>query len=355
MRRIAHVISTPSGIGGAERMLGSLIAAGHERGYEQIVLNPFAGPAATLSDIVTGAPVIPIPCRSIVSVPALRRRVRQELRRFEPHVVHAHLFHAQVTVATLGLRTPTIATHHHGELYDVTGNRGRLLLDRLAMRKFDSVVAVSDSVSRYLVENYNLIEDKVVTIRNGWEGVPLPRSYQQGLIVSVANFRTEKDHETLLEAFAKLRANNGNARLRLIGSGPLEQSLKDLAGRLNISEFIDFRGSVDDVWAELSAAHVFALCSIVEPLGMAALEAMAACVPVVATNVGGLPEIIDHGRSGYLVSPGDADGFANALEKVMMDSARAEEMGSYGAQRAKDFAMSVTTDRYFELYERLAG
>jgi glycosyltransferase involved in cell wall biosynthesis len=232
-------------------------------------------------------------------------------------------------------------------------------IDAASCRRFDSVVAVSDSVRRFLLRRYGLSPDRVVTIRNGWSGKPLPRKTTRPLktkiLICIANFREEKGHSVLLEAFARLQSVPFASRLVLLGDGPLRVRLEEQVKRLSLSGKVDLAGVVADIWPHLAAADILVLPSLSEPLGMVVLEAMAAGLPVVATDVGGVPELVEDGVTGRLVPVEDPVEMANVLAKLLSDQDRLLRMGASARVAAKSFKMDVMVDRYFELYDELVA
>jgi len=358
MPRVAHVISTPAGVGGAERVVGSLVHGALERGWEAVVLNPFGreGSESELAAICAPAHFESRTCDSIAELPALRRWLGRELDRGSPDIVHVHLFHAAVATASLGRRSDrrTILTHHHGDHFVHLGRLGHAVLDRWAGSRYDRVVAISEAIRHSLCVRYGPRGSRVVLIRNGWDGTPRPpREPENPTVISVANFRREKGHEVLLRAFALVVARLPQARLVLVGEGELEGSLRELVTALGIEHAVNFRGRVGDVWPELAQANVFALASHYETLGIAVLEAMAAGLPVVASAVGGVPELVEGERTGLLVPPNDPDALGRALLELLNAPITARSMGAAGAAAASNLTAARMRARYFELYDEL--
>lgn len=358
--RIAHIVSTPEGLGGAEKILLQLVEESAVRGYDYLVINPFD---LTPSDSQLARGLGPrYRSRSTTRFSQLvstRRWLRQQLDDFGADVVHAHLFHALVLTGTLPKSSvgPSVMTHHHGNHLVMQGRWFMERCDRWGGRRFDRVVACSDWVKRFLIEDYSYPSDRVVCIRNGWAGEPILRDElgTQSTIVCVANFRAQKDHATLLRAFKKVLASKPDTRLRLLGEGPLREPLERMVTELRISHAVTFEGEVPVVWPYLAASSVFVLSSTYEPLGIAVLEAMAAGLPVVASNVGGIPELVDHEGTGLLVSPEDSDSFATAILHLLNNPKRAVQMGEAGRVAAEEFRIEKMLSAYFHLYEELMG
>jgi len=290
-------------------------------------------------------------------VVAARRWLRSELDARAPGIVHVHLFHAEVLTASVqrpaGARL--VLTHHHAGHLHALGRRRDEALDFLAVRRFDRIVAISEWVRRFLRERYRCPDDRIASIPNGWEGRPdtAPRRAIQPTIVCVANFRPEKSHETLIRAFARVTRELPDARLVLVGSGSLERKVRTAVELAGLSQNVDFAGSATSVWPYLGRAHVFALPSRQEALGIAVMEAMAAGLPVVASAVGGLPELVTPAVTGALVTPGDDAAMAAELVRLLKDPDLRARMGAAGRQAVASRTAEAMVDRYYELYEQL--
>lgn len=360
MPRIAHVISTRAGDGGAEQILAALVHEGRQRGWEQLVLNPMAADprGGSLRALCAGAAYKPYQHAGIRGVIQMRRWLSEQLNEFEPCIVHTHLAHAQALVASLWRRPQrvTILTHHHGDHFEVTGARVKRLIDRVTGLRYDCVVGVSDYVASYLREQYKYKGRRVVAIANGWSGTPLAhRATGEPTIVCIANFRPQKDHRTLLTAFRHVLEVHPRARLRLVGSGDLRAETMREAGKLDLLGRVEFSGPVRDIWSILATADVFVLPSTYEPFGLVVVEAMGAGVPVVATAVGGVRDIVITEANGLLVPPGDHDRMALDICRLLVDGDLAERLVAAGKATARRFRVEPMVGRYFDLYDELAG
>lgn len=358
--RIAHVIST-RGVGGAERILAAVVAAGEARGCDQMVLNPFATESSeSFASLLGAVPYEGRACDRPSQVPHVRHWLSTQIKGFRPDIVHVLLFHARVVMATLHRRQGTgwlltQAYDHTLRLRSHPGTRERL--DRWSGRRFDRIVAISDSVSQFLVQGHRYPPSKVVRISPGWEGVPLPprRSEAVPTVVCVAKFRPEKGHRVLLAAFDLVLRQIPDARLLLVGDGELEAELRaDVASRF-LDDKVEFAGAVSEVWPSLAAAHVFALPSLSEAFGIAAVEAMAAGLPVVASNVGGLPELVRPGVSGELFPPGDHEALARELMHLLRSPELRKQMGAAAREAAETHRMERSAARYMDLYDEILG
>jgi glycosyltransferase involved in cell wall biosynthesis len=355
-RRIAHVISSPEGLGGAEQVLLDLVEGARDRGWEQLVLQPFArAGGAELRAALGDVEHVALPATGVADLALLRSRLSSRLRAFAPHVVHVHLFHAGVAVAALRLPgVRTVWSHHHGSFMRDQGRRTSALLDRWALRRYDVVVAVSESVRAFLTEDCRLAPERVRVVRNGWQGRPRPKDTapRPPTVVSVGMFRPEKDQATLVRAIAAVRSRGVPARLVLVGDGPLRASLEELARQLGLAaDAVKFAGRVSDIWPLLAAADVFALSSVHETLGIAVIEAMAAGLPTVATDVGGLPELVEPDVTGHLVPPRDPAALAEALSALLTNAPARDRMARAARERAEGLRAADMVATYYDIYD----
>jgi L-malate glycosyltransferase len=171
--------------------------------------------------------------------------------------------------------------------------------------------------------------------------------------IHVSNFRPVKRVPWLVEAFARAAGGTG-ARLQLVGDGPDEPAARERARALGIEDQVEFLGLRDDLPELLARARVFCLSSSTESFGLSALEALATGTPVISTRVGGVPEVVDDGVSGYLIPMKDRDAYAERLASLLGDPARARALGAAGREAAVGrFHRSLIVGRYEALYRRL--
>jgi glycosyltransferase involved in cell wall biosynthesis len=192
------------------------------------------------------------------------------------------------------------------------GVAGLLPLQRAGYAVAHRVVANSAAAAARLRAEY-LPSRKIVVIPNG---IDLPPAGQRALhtaapvITTVANLRAGKGHDVLLAAASRILRWFPAARFQLVGDGPLRPALEQQAAALGLGDRVDFLGHRDDVADLLRASDVFAFPSLMEAFPNAVMEAMSHGVPVVASNVGGIPELVTDRRNGLLVPPGDAAALA---------------------------------------------
>lgn len=230
---------------------------------------------------------------------------------------------------------------------------GQIALQRHAYRCAHAVVANSCAAARQL-ESEGLSDDVVRVIPNG---VSLerfaPRVYSGRpirTILTVANLRKEKAHEVLLAAASQLQSRHPQIHYLIAGGGPRGSELQALAAKLGVATQVTFLGHREDVPALLARADAFVLPSRSEAFPNGAIEAMAAGLPVIASSVGGLVDLIEDGRTGLLVRPDDPAALAAAIESLVFSPARAEALG---AAAREEVTRRYSFDRMVRAFEDL--
>jgi glycosyltransferase involved in cell wall biosynthesis len=229
------------------------------------------------------------------------------------------------------------------------------------------VVAVSDDIARGLLEGAWAPAERLHTVLNGVDlqhfrpsrdrgasRAPLGLPLTVPVIGTVARLSPEKDQFTLLQAFARVRQALPEARLVIVGDGPLRPDLTAQSQELGVAEHTLFLGERSDVAALFGAMDVFCLPSRTEGTSLTLLEAMASGLPVVATAVGGTPEVVEADRSGFLVPPAEPQALADALVRVLKHPDLADRMGAAGRGIvAARYSLRAMVEQYSELYERM--
>jgi len=270
-------------------------------------------------------------------------------------LVHAHNTKALIFSAPAArfARVSGIIQTRHGQPYQATWRRK--LMFRVASIMTDKVVCVSEDSKRLTAQN-GVAPGKLCTL---WNGVDIGHfrysgPQAKGPVVTVARLSPEKDIENLVRAAGLIAANHPDFRLVIAGNGPCLPSLKELTSDLGMTKTIDFLGEVKDVRSLLEKASVFVLPSLTEGVSLTLLEAMAAGLPVVATNVGGNPEVVINGKTGILVPPGDFKELALAITALLCQPDLMRAMGREGRDRAeRNFDVRKMVESYEDLYEEI--
>lgn len=350
-----------TGIGGSERHLLALLPALRERGVDArfLGLDVPGSDAPRFYEALDAAAVPHTSVRCTLDVsPRMLAAVIRAVRRERPALLHTHLVHADVYGATAAtaLQIPVVSSRHNDDRYLLGPFRH---VDRMFARPTRRIVAISDAVHRFLVQA-GLPAEKIVTIHYGLDGVPEARSEvtpaklgvdpDAPVVLAIGRLTAQKDHPTLLRAFARAHARHPSAILVILGIGPLETETRALVQELGLagSALLPGRLEIRD-W--LDRADLFVHTSRWEGFGLVLLEAMLAGLPVVATRVSAVPEVVADGETGLLFEPGDAEGIGDAIDALLGDPPRAAALGAAGLLRARTrFSVARMADRTIALY-----
>jgi glycosyltransferase involved in cell wall biosynthesis len=306
-----------------------------------------------------------------VADPAGFARTYSFLRRRRAQLVHSHLEVADVFAVAAGrlLGIPTVATRHAPN-EPVRGARGyrRQQLLWWSLQRATRVLAVSDA-ARTQLHAHGLAPERTATLYNGvdverFAGVTpaevasvereLALADAHPRILTVAVLRPGKGVDTMLDALPAVRAGFPTACYLVAGDGAERPALERRARRLGVHRHVRFLGSRADVPRLLALADVAVLPSQADLLPTAVIEAMAAATPVIASGVGGIPEIIEDGLTGRLVPPGDPAALARACRELLAAPARAAEIAERARAVAHDrFSLDRQVDRLAEIYGEL--
>lgn len=275
-------------------------------------------------------------------------RLKKKLRESTPDILHSFLFHANMLGRLVARRAGVKVVI--GSVRVCETRRHHLLWDRLTQGQMDCETCVCEAVREYTEREAGVDPSRLVTIPSGVE-LPdlagLDRSRPVALFVG--RLEEQKDVKTLLAAWPLVRKRVPAARLSIVGRGPLEAGLRALG-----VEGVDWHGFQADVAPHWRTARALVLPSLWEGLPNAVLEAMSWALPVVATSVGGSPELVREGVTGRLVPPGDPISLADRLSGILEDAALSDKMGREGrAVVEREFTMKRMVAANEALYDRL--
>ena len=337
------------GIGGSERHLLTLLPALAERGVDVGFLG--LDDTSRAPDPFYAALAVPferIPAPHDLD-PRLALRVRRAARAAD--LVHTHLVHADVYGA-LGARR-LVSTKHNDDPFRAGAFR---FVERALARRAARIVAITEALARFQVERVGLPADKVEVIHYGLDAPPAawganpPDDLPEGarVVLAVCRLEPQKGLDVAVRALPDIRRRHPGAVLVVLGEGPERQELERLAGELRVPVFLP--GRVPDVAAWLRRADLLVHPARWEGFGLALLEGMLASLPVVATRVSSIPEIVVDGETGRLVSADDAQALAAAVSGVLDDPA---ELGARGYERARaEFSVARMAERTLDVYRR---
>ncbi len=369
-RRILHLI-TRLPIGGAERLLLGILRNLDPNEFESVVC--CIQDRGELADEVEalGIPVIALDLmqrggydRAVV--PSLRRIMR------ERHIdlIHTHLYHANL-YGRLAARKESIAAI--ASVHNTYKKRKwyRHLINRWLVGKTFVVTAGSEDVEKDLLTVDRLPKNKVVRLPNSIDlsRVNTPHSKAEAkqrfgfaekdlVIGTVGRVEEQKGHIFLLEAFTKLRQRPDGQRLKLllVGDGRLLSQLKEVTERLGISEAVRFPGNIPELADVYRAIDLFAMPSLWEGLSLAMLEAMAAGLPMVATEVGGARDVLGDNQWGLLVPPHDAAALASSIGKLLDAPSATACLAAAGRERVHaNYSVAALAHQLAGLYRAAIG
>jgi N-acetyl-alpha-D-glucosaminyl L-malate synthase BshA len=300
---------------------------------------------------------------------ALVNKIAELVEREKLDIIHAHYaiphsFCAHMAREVLGDCRTRVITTLHGTDITLAGNDASFnRITKYSIERSDGITAVSRSLTAETCRTfgvkkpvrtiYNFINTKHYRRQQGArEKVGcLPQDYR--VLLHVSNFRPVKRVPDVVEVFARVRREMP-AKLLLVGDGVQRLEVQEAVDRFNLQDDVSFLGTQDNILPILSAADLFLLPSEKESFGLGALEAMACNVPVVASDTGGIPEVVKHGETGFLAPVGDIDAMSAYALDILRDSARLQTMGEAARLRAEDhFSSESIVPQYEGFYNEV--
>ncbi len=356
MNRVVLHVGKVSGISGSEAHLLTLLPDLLERGWDirfALLHEDEPGADEFARRLVASGVAAERVRLGRAADPLAFARLLRLVRRARPAILHTHLVHADFYGLVAGglARVPLRVSTKHG-FNAFRTRRSFALADRAVARLAGLQIAISEGLARYLAETEGYDEEAFEIVHYGIAAGPEPTASPGGSrLLCVGRLVPVKGHDTLLRAFAVARRELPGLTLDIAGDGPLRGELETLAGGLSLGGAVRFLGRVETVATEMANAAAVVVPSLGEGFGMAALEAAERGRPVIASAVGGLPEIVDDGRTGVLVRPGDVQALAGAVVTLVRDPERATAMGAAARERVlAEFSLARCADRTDALY-----
>jgi len=316
----------------------------------------------------------------LVLVPNLRHplnlsRILRYLRSQHPQLIHTQLEFSDIlgTIAAKILSIPSVSTLHTLDTFtDKKSASWRLRLRWFVLRNLaDRIIAVSEKTRIHHLQSGEFNPDKVVTLYNGIDiacfknadeaqhsttrqALNLPLN--SPIILTVAVLREPKGIQYMINALPTILEQIPNAHYLIVGDGPYGASLQNLVTALAIQDHVTFAGHRTDVPDLLACSDIFVLPTLGDALPTVLIEALAAEKPIVASNVGGVPEIIENNVSGLLVSPADSLGLANACLKLLKNNEQAQQIALAGRKMVQQrFHINVQVEQLSKIYEKVSA
>jgi sugar transferase (PEP-CTERM/EpsH1 system associated) len=343
--------------GGLERFVIDLVAENQKEFNQFVVCLEQAGKLA----VNCGAELILLNMPPGIHVGVVWK-IADIVKENHVDIIHTHNEKAQLYGGMAGLlaRVPVVHTKHGKNSLDCR----TILRNNISARMCRKVVAVSCDAATECTQREMIPSAKVLTILNGVDterfspaGDQMNFKKRLGfsedtlLIGIVARLAPVKDHATLFEACRILNESAYQFRLFVVGDGPLKDQLEAVAYSLGIDKQVIFTGMRDDIPDLMRAMDIFVLSSLSEGISITLLEAMSCCLPIVATEVGGNPEVVVDGLTGFLVPPQHPELLADKLRVLITDQQLRQQMGKVGRQRVVNhFSIKETAEKYRQLY-----
>jgi glycosyltransferase involved in cell wall biosynthesis len=287
------------------------------------------------------------------------------LKRHKFDIIHTHAYSAGTIgrVSAFLAGVPVIISHNHS-VYDYY-NKFYHLVEWILSLVTDRVICISEVVNRFVNKTQMINAGKLITIHNGIDdvcdvteksssylkkelGIPINHS----VIGTIAHLEEHKGLKYLLEAASLLLASRRDISFLFVGEGALKEKLKKLCVDLKIEKTVIFAGERNDMPEILFSIDIFVLPSLREGLPLTILEAMACGRPVIATNVGGIPEAVKDGENGILVYPKDPEALYRAMNELLGDREKREKMGRIGKRMCDEsFRAQTMVEKIEDLYD----
>ena len=352
-------------VGGAQKLISAYAASASAHGLSPLILTLRADGAESILEPIraAGIRVIPMLAASIVSIPRLRRLI-DILKQEKVDIVQSHLIYSNIlgALAAHFAGIPAIATLHSTSVRGDTKSRVLKGVEQLVLRSLATrILAVGRVVAEFHRGNYG--DRRIDVIPNGVpQSEPPSRPDRDRLrhvltgngsgpiIITVGRFSQAKGYEDMLEAFHLLRQRDLHPKLLMVGSGGRLNSIQARIEELNLTQYVILAGERADIPQLLALSDVFASSSHREGLPLAVLEAMMAGLPVVATSVGDIPNVVTE-ETGVVVPPHRPDLLAAALEDLLKNPGKRSAMGEAAHRRALDeYSLEIWMKRHRELY-----
>ena len=342
------------GLAGAETMVENLSCSLAAEGHDVLVISFFDLHTAITERIENKGIKIEYLGKKRGFDPSIISKVRRIIKAYQPDVIHTHRYVLPYAfLASLGLKVKRVHTVHNVAQKEQT--KAGKTINGVLFQHFNVVpVALSEEIQRTIQEVYGLPDNRIPVVFNG---IDLSRcivkeSYARKdtfTVLHIGRFMDVKNHELLLRSFARFKEHHSDARLQLLGDGELKENMMQLAGQLNITDAVEFAGLQSNVYPWLHNADVFVLPSKFEGMPMTLIEAMGTGLPIVASNVGGIPDMLVNGENALLVEPNYV-AVEKAIEKLYNDVEFRIRLGNAAALRSEEFSAKVMASSYIKIY-----
>ncbi|PIZ74376.1 hypothetical protein COY07_00765 [Candidatus Peregrinibacteria bacterium CG_4_10_14_0_2_um_filter_43_11] len=356
--RILFYTDTPH-VGGAEKQMELLAKTARKAGHSVCLAY------GVYSQLNNGRTALEKAYNELLSIRTIHKHdprhyfaLKRILKKGHFDLIHIHLWnpgscrYAFFAASQVGV--PIVTTEH-----DPFALHGwKQWVKKRCIKRTKQTIAISADNFRQLMDTFDIPQERLNLVHNGIElnrfldkmnGAQLPIPPGDTVITCIAEMHPRKGHRFLLDAFSELQKTIPDLHLMLVGTGPLEDELKKKYGDQPNIHFLGWREDVPEI---LKASDLFVLPSLKEAFGLVVVEAMASGVPVIATRAGGVPELVEDGKSGLLVPPADSTALTSAIATLIHDPERRRIIQKAGLDRARLFTAEKMTAKTIKVYEK---
>lgn len=298
-------------------------------------------------------------------------QLKKLFNELEPHLVHLHLWNpgaCRYAFSAIDTEKTKIVTTEH-DPFPISGLKKSI--KKKAIKKTTHTITVSDANKQLMLKLYPELKGKISTVHNGIDLEKFEQSiitlstqakdkirsqifkaeHDNFIILTIAELHPRKGLTYLIEAFKQIESKEPKTKLVIIGEGPQRPTLEKLIKKLELSGKVILAGQQEEIPQILKSANLFVLPSVKEAFGLVLLEAMAAQLPIIASEVGGIPEIVQNHKSGELVPPQDYNALAQKVIDVMTNNALMQKLAYMGHHRVKEFDVSQMIRKTENVYD----
>ncbi len=360
--RILHINTERTWRGGEQQTLNLLVGLNARRIACHLICQ--AGSPMEARAVGAGVEVFPIAMRGEADL-AAGIRIRKLIHKFNFHIIHSHTSHAHslAFLASLGIGVPRLVTRRvdfsifRHSFLKLSGIKYRFMADYyIAISRKIKEVLVNDGIpdQRIFVVHSGIDPHRFIQATGGRLVSEFDIKENQKIVINVAHLAGHKGQNYLVRAIPHVLAKLPGTRFFIIGQGELMDELKATASQLGLKRELIFTGFRNDVADFYKIADLFVMSSVQEGLGTAVLDALALAKPVVATNTGGLPEIIQDGKTGRLVAPADPAALADGIIDMLTREEAAKTMADAGRAMVQNcFSIEAMVDHNVEVYKKV--
>lgn len=356
--KIVHIIPKFY-LAGAERMVQTLLLEQKKAGHEVYAISLFSFESPITENLNQNGISIYYCNKKEGFDKSLYKKIRIIYKKIQPDIIHTHLYVMKYAIPASFFLNIKGKVHTIHNLAEKECNKKHQLLHKLFF-KYNNVipVAISPIIQKSIERIYGIRKNSIPMIYNGLDlDKCIPKQdyslkNNTFIFIHIGRFMKQKNHENLIDAFSLMKEKYPFIKMRFLGDGVAMDNMIDKVKKLKLDEDIYFEGIQDDVFKYLKEADVFILPSYFEGMPITLIEAMGSGLPIIASNVGGIPDVIDDGINGILCST-DMNSIALCMERLIIDGNLRKKLGENALKKSIKFSSIMMTKGYIDLYKKL--